>query len=306
MIEAWAPATTGTATQQERAYAHALLFEARRRAGCHYRTYFPDCLPACKKRSTSPDDHVVRLGFERPTCRVLYPRSVMFFAGGKIHKERLFLAANRVSKTVSAAYEKTAHLTGDYPTWWSGRRFTGPIEAWAAGDTMETTRDIVQLELCGSRDAVRSGQMNGMIPAHLIQDRTLKSGGVADCVGTVWVRWGQDTHHGAPLVSQLEFKAYQQGRLSFQGTSKHVIWLDEEPPDASETPSGGGTPSGNGDIYTECLLRTATTDGIIMATFTPLRGLTPFVDGYLTSAVMCDAEGRVMNAKVGLFGDQAA
>ena len=82
-----------------------------------------------------------------------------------------------------------------------------------------------------------------------------------------------------------------------------MIWLDEEPPDATDAPGGGGTPSGNGDIYTECLLRTATTDGLLMATFT--RGLTPFLDHYLETAVMVEADsGRVVNAKVGMFGVQ--
>jgi phage terminase large subunit-like protein len=71
-----------------------------------------------------------------------------------------------------------------------------------------------------------------MIPAHRIVDRTLKSGGVADCVDTLWIRHNEK-QHGAPCTSTLEFKAYQQGRLSFQGTSKHLIWLDEEPPDAA-------------------------------------------------------------------------
>jgi phage terminase large subunit-like protein len=59
------------------------------------------------------------------------------------------------------------------------------------------------------------------------------------------------------------------------------VWLDEEPPDATEDAGQGGQASGNGDIYTECLMRTATTDGLLMATFTPMRGLTPFVDHFL-------------------------
>jgi hypothetical protein len=67
-------------------------------------------------------------------------------------------------------------------------------------------------------------------------------------------------------------------------------------------PTGGGSPSGNGDIYTECLLRTATTDGLIIATFTPLRGLTPFVDHYLETALLCDSTGLLINAKRGMFG----
>jgi phage terminase large subunit-like protein len=62
-------------------------------------------------------------------------------------------------------------------------------------------------------------------------------------------------------------------------------------------------PSGNGDIYTECLLRTATSNGMIIATFMPLRGLTPFIDHYLETAELADATGRLVNAKLGLFGE---
>ena len=32
----------------------------------------------------------------------------------------------------------TCHLTGRYPPWWEGRRFSGPVRAWAAGKTNET------------------------------------------------------------------------------------------------------------------------------------------------------------------------
>jgi hypothetical protein len=50
-----------------------------------------------------------------------------------------------------------------------------------------------QVELCGPREQIRAGRFSGMIPAHLILDRTLKSGGVSDCVDSLWVRWGDDT-----------------------------------------------------------------------------------------------------------------
>jgi hypothetical protein len=58
-------------------------------------------------------------------------------------------------KTQMAAYEVTAHLTGEYPTWWPGRKFDRPVSCWAAGDTRETTRDVMQQALFGSRDDVR-------------------------------------------------------------------------------------------------------------------------------------------------------
>lgn len=238
-----------------------------------------------------------------PLRRELYPRSLLFWMAGIKHRERLFLAANRTSKTVSAAFEVTAHATGDYKLWWPGRQFEGPTNWWVAGDTHETTRDVPQLELFGPREGIRQRVYGGMIPAHLVLDRTLKTG-VADCLDTVWVRH-VERHHGAPCSSTIQFKAYNQGRLAFQGTTlTGGVWLDEEPPDASETPTGGGTPSGNGDIYTECLLRTATTEGMILATFTPLRGLTPFVDHFMSTAEMVDAAtGLIVNAKIGIFGE---
>src|SRR3546814_18531691 len=60
------------------------------------------------------------------------------------------MAANRVGKTEGVGgYETTLHLTGEYPSWWEGRRFERPIAAWVAGKTNETTRAIVQTKLFG-------------------------------------------------------------------------------------------------------------------------------------------------------------
>jgi hypothetical protein len=58
-----------------------------------------------------------------PKPRELYPKQIDFFAAGLLYKERLFMAANRVGKTVAGAFETTCHLTGHYPIWWEGRRF---------------------------------------------------------------------------------------------------------------------------------------------------------------------------------------
>lgn len=270
-------------TDKDLAYLRQLQHAQDRRKECHFYSYFPDT---------------------GPLRRELYPRSMVFFMAGRMYAERLFLAANRTSKTVSAAYEITAHMTGRYPAWWPGRKFEGPTEWWAAGDTGETTRDIIQREMCGTREATRAGEFTGMVPGHLILDRTL-AGSLADAISTIWVEH-VEKHHGARCVSTFEMKAYMQGRKSFQGTAKHGIWLDEEPPDATEDASQGGSPSGNGDIYTECLLRTATTQGMIIATFTPLRGLTPFLDDYLTKAAMAAADGTIVNAKKGVFGEEGA
>lgn len=60
--------------------------------------------------------------------------------------------------------------------------------------------------------------------------------------------------------------SYQQGRGSFEGTAQHVIWDDEEPPE---------------DVYGEQIIRTATTGGIMMLTFTPLEGMSEVVQRFL-------------------------
>jgi phage terminase large subunit-like protein len=189
-----------------------------------------------------------------------------FFAVGATYRERCFMAGNRVGKTVAGSYEMTCHLTGNYPEWWKGRRFHGPIKAWAAGKTNETTRDIIQVELLGN--ITFSGQRKlvdgtGLIPKELLgQDQGQLSwkAGVADLVDMVKVK------HVSGGLSELGLKSYQQGRGSFEGTARHVIWFDEEPPL---------------DVYGEALIRTATTKGMIMLTFTPLEGMSDVVQEFL-------------------------
>jgi len=189
------------------------------------------------------------------TRRGLYPKHVEFFQAGATYHERLFMAANRVGKSESGAYELTCHATGLYPPWWAGKRFTTPVDAWACGTTAETTRDIVQEKLVGRPTALGTG----MLPAHLIR-RTTKRQGRADALESVQVA------HVSGGVSTIGLKSYEQGRESFEGTAKHVVWCDEEPPV---------------DCYVEMLYRTATTGGIVFTTFTPLKGRSEVVNGFL-------------------------
>lgn len=196
-------------------------------------------------------------------ARHKYERHMEFLAAGKDYRERCFLAGNRVGKTFGAGgYELAAHLTGEYPEWWEGRRFPRPIRAWAAGKTNETTRDIVQSCLLGQIAQISGKKAfdgTGVVPGKAVGGVTWKQG-VADLADTVKIR------HISGGWSTLGFKSYQQGRGSFEGTAQHAIWLDEEAP---------------ADVYGECLIRTATTNGIIMITFTPLEGLTDTVLQFL-------------------------
>jgi phage terminase large subunit-like protein len=103
----------------------------------------------------------------------------------------------------------------------------------------------------------------GLIPKSCLgqeQGQLSWKAGVADLVDTVKVR------HKSGGWSELGLKSYQQGRGSFEGTARHVIWFDEEPPM---------------DVYGEALIRTATTQGLIMLTFTPLEGMSQVVQGFL-------------------------
>ena len=188
--------------------------------------------------------------------RELYVKHCEFFESGVKYRERLCLSANRTGKTEGiGAYEMTLHLTGNYPAWWKGKRFKRGINAWAAGDTSKTVRDIIQQKLLGPPGAFGTG----MIPKDALVDTSAKAG-LADAVDTIMVR------HASGGTSRLVLKSYDQRREAFQGTEQDLIWLDEESDE---------------EIYTECLMRTMPTGsfkgGMVILTFTPLMGLTPLV-----------------------------
>ncbi len=237
----------------------AAILEAElvRRAQYKIRQYFPDT---------------------GPLRRELYTGANRFFEAGQRYPERLLMGGNRVGKTDAAGYEVALHLTGQYPSWWRGRRFDHPVDVWASGDTASTTRDIQQLALYGP---VPAAPRTGFIPAHLIKHASPKNS-IPNAVETIYVR------HASGGESSIQFKSYDQRREAFQGTSRHIIWLDEEPPE---------------DVYTECLLRTLTCNGMVIVTFTPVEGLTPFVQQWLESAALLDGSGDVLPAESAVFAN---
>lgn len=191
-----------------------------------------------------------------PLRRSLYAKHLQFFEAGHDRRERAFLAANRVGKSEGVGgFETVLHLTGRYPAWWKGRRFNRPIVAWASGDTAKTTRDIIQRILLGPI----AEQGTGLIPADSLLRTTAKPG-VADAIEGIFVR------HVSGGTSELILKSYDQGREAFQGTNRDLVWLDEE---------------ADREIYVECLLRTMTTNGILLLTFTPLCGMTDICRDFL-------------------------
>src|SRR5574340_982363 len=135
-----------------------------------------------------------------------YARQREFHAKGLNHRERLFMAGNQLGKTWSGAAEMAFHLTGRYPDWWQGRRFTRPIAAWASGVTGESVRDTTQRLLVG-----RPGQYGtGMIPGACIVGEPKRAMGVPDLLDSVAVK------HVSGGSSRLYFKRYEQGREKWQ------------------------------------------------------------------------------------------
>lgn len=189
---------------------------------------------------------------EGPLRRELYPKHLEFFRMGAEHRQRLCLAANRVGKTEGIGlYEAVLHAIGKYPEWWTGRKFDRPVKIWIAGKTNKTAYEILQEKLLGPTDA----RGTGLIPGDDLA-RTTPKHGIPEAVDTIYVK----SAHGGQ--SRIVLKSYEQGRSAFEGTEQDVILLDEEPPL---------------DIKTECVMRTMTTNGLVMYTFTPLEGLSETV-----------------------------
>ena len=207
-----------------------------------------------------------------PFARSNYPKQMEFFAAGAHFKERAFVAGNRTGKSYAGVFEMTCHLTGLYPEWWEGKRFTRPIVAWAAGKTNETVRDIIQEKFIGP---IKTQYGEGMIPKHLFSSKPTTRPGIPDAVQDIFVR------HVSGGTSKLTLKSYQQGRESFEGAAIDIIWMDEEPPM---------------NVYTECLTRTATTKGIMLCTFTPLSGVTDVVMSFLPGGKFPEG-GKVSDSK---------
>lgn len=180
-----------------------------------------------------------------------YAKQKVFHKLGATCPERLLRAGNQMGKTHAGGAEMAMHLTGEYPAWWDGRRFEKPVSAWAACDTGKTTRDNPQRVLMGEPGSWGTG----WIPKHLISE-IKRAAGTPDLIDTITIK------HRTGGLSRLGFKTYEERRESWQGPPKHVIWADEEMPEA---------------LYGEALARLTATRGIIYTTFTPMKGSTGLV-----------------------------
>lgn len=195
-----------------------------------------------------PSTHKIFEDSSKISSRHLYPKHLEFWSKGKDYHQRLFRAGNRVGKTLAGCMEVVFHLTGLYPVWWEGKRFTTNNDWWVAGVSSETVTKILQPYFLGPVGKFGTG----LIPKHCIDFESLTDARKATTtVGTVRIR------HKNGNYSSLSFKSYEQGQDSFQGVACS-IFLDEEP--------------GNIAVYRESLMRTMTGGNILLMTFTPLKG----------------------------------
>lgn len=147
------------------------------------------------------------------------------------------------------------HLTGQYPDWWTGKRFDRPVRWIAGSESSELTRKGVQRILLGPPEN-RAAWGTGAIPKECIVGNPSMRQGVPDAVAGINVR------HVSGQISNIQLQSYDQGRSKWQADTLDGAWLDEEPPE---------------DVYFEVMTRTNTTLGPLYVTLTPLLGVSDIV-----------------------------
>lgn len=183
-----------------------------------------------------------------------YPTQMAFIAATKDYREVMLSAPNTGGKTELGAFMMACDLTGEYPDWWPGNRYDGPIEAWACGRTGERLIDTIQLKMFG-----RLGEDygSGQIPRRCLVGEPTRSRHATGLIGSAQVR------HKSGGLSRVALMAYSQDDADWQGARTRLNWYDEEPPIKH---------------YAEGQARLI--DGRSRMTFTPLAGPTEVVNLY--------------------------
>jgi phage terminase large subunit-like protein len=205
--------------------------------------------------SIADDMYYNQLKYFRP-----FDHQLEFFATGlqPSSDRRGILAANRIGKTVSTCAETAMHLTGIYPEWWCGYRFDKAITCMVAGEGWSQVALVLQNELLGTQDIKITDNLGtGMIPRDCIIFETMRTDG-ANCIGV-------EIKHVSGQKSYLLFANYTQEVRQLQGFKLNLAVFDEQPPD---------------DFFSEIVTRTATTQGKVLCSFTPLKGLNGLVSKF--------------------------
>lgn len=156
-------------------------------------------------------------------------------------RNRWVFGGNRTGKTECGAVESVWYARGNHPY----KQITTPTQGWVVSLTNEVQRDVAQKKVLS------------YINPKWIKDIHVRSGRKDDPANAIIDFIVVESLHGGNSI--IGFKACEQGRAKFQGTSQHWVWFDEEPPK---------------EIYDECKMRVVDTRGNIWGTMTPLMGLT--------------------------------
>ncbi len=176
-----------------------------------------------------------------------------FFEAGAQYAERCFTACNQGGKSTAGAFEDVCHLTGNYPGWWKGRRFTEPTIGAVIGNTARQMRAAIQQILLGP-----PGQWGtGMVPSELLAEPPKTVHGVSGAADYFKVK------HSSGGISTCYMVTSEQGWRAIQGMKLHFIHPDEEP-----------LKSVGMEIYQEMVPRLIINNGIFYMTATPQQGMT--------------------------------
>jgi len=184
-----------------------------------------------------------------------FPYQSKFFETGAKYSRRGMIAANRAGKTIASTYETAYHLTGKYPKDWKGKRWDKPIIVMASGESWEQVAKTLQSKLLGCDDIKQSYKLGtGSIPLEDIDEKSIRTDGANVLAIEVW--------HITGGKSKLYFSNYTQQVRHLQGFELDLVVLDEQPPD---------------ETFSELVVRTASRNGQVICSFTPLKGLSGLV-----------------------------
>jgi phage terminase large subunit-like protein len=158
----------------------------------------------------------------------------------------LIRGGNQVGKSFSCAFEASLHMTGQYPKWWKGRRFTKPTRGWIVGVTAQLVRDGPQRQLTNKLGECGTGT----IPLASFAGKPVMVPGGTGAIDTMSV--AHETGGAKDGVSTATYKSFEQGAAKMQSESVDWIWVDER---CSE------------EVCSELYARTTATDGIIFLSY---------------------------------------
>lgn len=186
----------------------------------------------------------IRMQAARPNLYAYKPHAKQYKFHTSEKKTRLYIGGNRSGKTTGGAVEMCYWLMKKHPY----RRLPlpeGPVRARACA-----------VDFDYGVDAIIIPEIKRWLPPSF-----LKNGS--------WEDSYDRQHRTLTLANKsfLEFRSYDQDLEKFAGTSRHIIWFDEEPPQ---------------HIYNENMARLVDTAGYSMLTMTPVEGMSWVFDTLYT------------------------